>query len=130
MKSPLEQIWPSIAWTAIVFFLLSMDTSGIGGSGFLNIKGLDKLIHFVLFFAFAALWFFYFKSSKKTSLNWLLFLVSITGSLYGLAMEFYQDFFTNRSFSYWDAVADAIGAAAGAVYAKKSPYGNRGRNQN
>lgn len=121
MKRPLEQIWPSIVWTAIVFFLLSMDTSGIEGSGFLKIKGLDKIIHFVLFFAFSALWFLYFKSSTSISLNWLLLLVSATGSLYGLAMEFYQDFFTNRNFSYWDAVADAIGAAAGAAYAKKKP---------
>jgi hypothetical protein len=33
-------------------------------------------------------------------------------------------------FSIWDAVADAVGAVAGAAVIKKSPYGNRGRNQN
>ena len=45
-------------------------------------------------------------------------------------MEYYQKFFTNRSFSYWDGLADAIGSMFGSWAAKKSPYGNRGRNQN
>jgi hypothetical protein len=47
-----------------------------------------------------------------------------------MGMEYYQKFFTNRSFSYWDGLADALGSVVGAWAAKKSPYGNRGRNQN
>lgn len=127
--APFNSIWPSITWTAIVFFLLSMDTTGMGGGGFLNIQGVDKLIHFILFLLFALLWGRYLHTTTISS-NWLFILVFITGSLYGLAMEYYQDYFTNRNFSYWDAVADAVGAGAGAWYIKKSPYGNRGRNQN
>jgi hypothetical protein len=47
-----------------------------------------------------------------------------------MGMEYYQKFFTNRSFSYWDGFADALGSVVGAWALKKSPYGNRGRNQN
>jgi VanZ family protein len=57
-------------------------------------------------------------------------LVVIISSGYGLGMEYYQKFFTLRSFSYWDAVADAVGSVVGVFAVKKSPYGNRGRNQN
>lgn len=130
MNTWFERIWPSITWTAIVFFLLSMDTDGIDGKGFLDIEGVDKLIHVVLFLVFAAVWGLYIKSLGKVHINLLVVLVFTAGSLYGLLMEYYQDIFTNRTFSYWDAVADAVGAGAGAWYAKKSPYGNRGRNQN
>jgi hypothetical protein len=130
MNSIFERIWPSITWTAIVFFLLSMDTRNMGGGGFLKFEGIDKLIHFVLFWIFALLWGLFLQSSGTLSINRIGVLVFATGSLYGLGMEYYQDFFTNRSFSYWDAVADALGAGAGAWFIKKSPYGNRGRNQN
>jgi VanZ family protein len=68
-----------------------------------------------------------FRSAEETTIFLLLLIV---GSSYGMGMEYYQKFFTNRSFSYWDGLADALGSVVGAWAAKKSPYGNRGRNQN
>ena len=73
---------------------------------------------------------FYLLSRATMPANLIVLLIIILASTYGMGMEYYQQYFTNRSFSYWDGLADAIGSVAGAWAAKKSPYGDRGRNQN
>jgi VanZ family protein len=65
-----------------------------------------------------------------TSLKKLFLTVFTTGLIFGIGMEFFQEAFTNRQFSWWDGFADMIGLFLGLGIAKKSPYGNRGRNQN
>jgi VanZ family protein len=125
-----RSIWPGLLWTGLVFYLLSMDTSGARESSLLKVYGIDKLIHFVLFAILAFLWGAYFRNLKTLHANRIILLIIILASAYGMGMEYYQQYFTNRSFSYWDGLADAIGSVAGAWAAKKSPYGNRGRNQN
>ena len=107
-----------------------MSTDGLGGNGLLGITGFDKVIHFSLFAVFVFLWGSYYTISKKYNPSRLLFILILLASAYGLGMEYYQRYFTNRSFSLWDALADTIGSIAGAWVVKKSPYGNRGRNQN
>ena len=126
----LSSIWPSIVWTSVIFLLLSMSTDGLGGNGLFGIPGFDKVIHFTLFAAFVFLWGSYYSINKKYSLSRILFILMLVASAYGLGMEYYQLYFTNRTFSLWDALADTIGSIAGAWVVKKSPYGNRGRNQN
>ncbi len=126
----LGSIWPSIVWTSIIFLLLSMSTDGLGGEGLISIPGVDKLIHFTLFAAFLFLWGSYFLTKNKYPLSRLLLILILIASAYGLGMEYYQLYFTNRSFSLWDGLADTIGSIVGAFAVKKSPYGNRGRNQN
>lgn len=126
----LSSIWPSIVWTSLIFLLLSMSTDGLGGNGLFGIPGFDKVIHFTLFAAFVFLWGSYFSINKKYSLSRVLLILILLASAYGLGMEYYQRYFTNRTFSLWDALADTIGSIAGAWVVKKSPYGNRGRNQN
>ncbi|MEY4728423.1 MAG: VanZ like family, partial [Bacteroidota bacterium] len=87
-------------------------------------------IHFVIFLLFAYLWGVFFMQHSTFEERNIIFIIIILGSGFGMGMEFYQKFFTNRSFSYWDGVADAVGTIAGVWLAKKSPYGHRGRNQN
>jgi hypothetical protein len=130
MKFLKDSIWPGLLWTGLIFFLLSMDTSGAGGFSLLKIYGMDKLIHFALFAILAFLWGIYFLNRDAIHANQVLLLIIILSSAYGMGMEYYQQFFTNRSFSYWDGLADALGSVVGIWAAKKSPYGNRGRNQN
>lgn len=125
-----QSIGPGLLWTGLIFYLLSMDTSGAGELSLLKIYGIDKLIHFVLFAILAFLWGAYFIDKEAGLSNKIALLIIILASAYGMGMEYYQQYFTNRSFSYWDGLADAIGSVAGAWAAKKSPYGNRGRNQN
>lgn len=126
----LGSIWPSIIWTSVIFLLLSMSTDGLGGHGLFSLPGFDKLIHFGLFGAFVFLWGSYYSPKNKYPQARLLLTLILLASSYGLGMEYYQRYFTNRSFSLWDVLADTIGSIAGAWAVKKSPYGNRGRNQN
>ena len=130
MKKILESIWPSLGWTSVIFILLAMPTSGVDGSGLFNIPHFDKVIHFGLFLVLAFFWGVFFTNKKLEKQNATLLIVILLGSGFGLGMEYYQKFFTLRSFSYWDAVADAVGSVVGVFAVKKSPYGNRGRNQN
>lgn len=129
MKKIIESIWPSLGWTAVIFILLAMPTSGVT-SGLFDIPQFDKVIHFGLFIVLAFFWGIFFSHRKSGNQNSILFLIVILAAGFGLGMEFYQKFFTLRSFSYLDAVADAAGAVVGVFVVKKSPYGNRGRNQN
>ena len=130
MKKILESIWPSIIWTMVIFVLLSLNEQIIKvNSGMFDIEGMDKIVHFFLFFIFTVLWIL-FGQNKTNHLQVLYLTIIIAGSIYGLGMEYYQEFFTNREFSYWDAAADTLGTLGGAFAIKKSPYGNRGRNQN
>ncbi|MEY5045293.1 MAG: VanZ family protein [Bacteroidota bacterium] len=117
-------------WTVCVFYLLSFDTSSASDSALWKFPGVDKLIHFVIFLLFAYLWGVFFMQHSTFEERNIIFIIIILGSGFGMGMEFYQKFFTNRSFSYWDGVADAVGTIAGVWLAKKSPYGHRGRNQN
>jgi VanZ family protein len=117
-------------WTVCVFYLLSFDTSSASDSALWKFPGIDKLIHFVIFLLFAYLWGVFFMQHSTFEERNIIFIIIILGSGFGMGMEFYQKFFTNRSFSYWDGVADAVGTIAGVWLAKKSPYGHRGRNQN
>ena len=117
-------------WTVCVFYLLSFDTSSASDSALWKFPGVDKLIHFVIFLLFAYLWGVFFMQHSTFEERNIIFIIIILGSGFGMGMEFYQKFFTNRSFSYWDGMADAVGTIAGVWLAKKSPYGHRGRNQN
>jgi len=129
MKSILSKIWPSIIWTVIIFILLVMPTKGIETETVNQIPNLDKYVHVILFAVFSFLWYS-FLTTKYDSKGKLLFLsILLIGSLYGLGMEFVQKYFAERDFSLMDAVADAFGSLIG-LLPKKSPYGNRGRNQN
>jgi hypothetical protein len=130
MKFLKDSIWPGLLWTGLIFFLLSMDTSGANEISLLKVYGIDKLIHFGLFAILTFVWGAYFFNKETVHTNQLILLIIILASAYGMSMEYYQKFFTNRSFSYWDGLADALGSVVGAWAAKKSPYGNRGRNQN
>jgi VanZ family protein len=130
MKMLLNNKLLPFIWTVCVFYLLSFDTSSASDSALWKLPGIDKLIHFVIFLLFAYLWGVFFMQHSTFEERNIIFIIIILGSGFGMGMEFYQKFFTNRSFSYWDGVADAMGTIAGVWLAKKSPYGHRGRNQN
>ena len=131
MRKIFQTIYPSLIWTGIIFWLLSMNTSHSGRFSFLkSIPHYDKYIHWGIFFIFSIVWFTFWKQKTKKETSLIAFYVFIAGTVYGMAMEYYQLYFTNRSFSWWDGLADAVGAGFGVWLAKKSPYGNRGRNQN
>ncbi len=130
MKKILFSVWPSFIWMVIIFFLLTISTDELNNHVDIDFFGVDKVIHFGLFFVLAFLYTIFLSNRNrefKNSIYWtMVFLISA----YGLGMEFYQKYFTTRSFSLFDALFDSLGAIVGMIMAKKSPYGNRGRNQN
>lgn len=122
MRNIVKSIYPSLIWTGIIFWLLTMDTSHTGKNSLLkSIPHYDKLIHFGIFAVFSFFWGNYWAARKQKQLQLLMFLVFLLGSVYGMVMEFYQLYFTNRSFSWGDGLADAIGAALGAWIVIKKP---------
>ena len=126
--------WPAIIWSVIIFLLLAMPPLNINQEKPLELSGLDKTIHFLLFGIMVWLWGYYQKAiypAGKSLAVQLIFITCITIA-YGIAMEYVQDS-VGRDFVVWDMVADGAGAITGfflLLVQKEDPGGNRGRNQN
>lgn len=96
--------------TTLILVLCSMPTKGITRSMNRDIivkSNLDKIAHFLAFAAWAFCWQFVFKNYLNTLL---------IGIAYGILIEVWQDKMPGRyrrTFSWYDALADAIGVVAG-----------------
>lgn len=126
--------WPAIIWSVIIFLLLVIPPLNINQEKPLEISGLDKTIHFLLFGIMVWLWGYYQKTiySKGKNIVLQLLLITLVVCVYGVAMEYVQDW-VGRDFDVWDMVADASGAVTAfflLLVQKEDPGGNRGRNQN
>jgi hypothetical protein len=134
LRKYLTTKWPAIIWSVIIFLLLVMPPLRINQEKTLEVSGLDKTIHFLLFGIMVWLWGYYQKtvSSTRKSLIVQLLLITIIICVYGIIMEYVQDW-VGRDFDVWDMVADAAGAITAfflLLVQKEDPGGNRGRNQN
>jgi VanZ family protein len=114
-KKFLQTPWPSLIWTGLIFFLLTVNTGTMESVPLFGIPNLDKLVHIFLFAMFVWLWCSYFEGKKNFGTIFFLVIIGV-GILYGIGMEFYQDRFTTREFELADIFADIAGAALGAVY--------------
>jgi VanZ family protein len=126
--------WPAIIWSVIIFLLLVMPPININQEQPLEISGLDKTIHFLLFGLMVWLWGYYYKtiSSTRKKLVRQLLLITIVAIVYGIIMEYVQGW-VGRDFDVRDMLADAAGAITSffiLLVQKEDPGGNRGRNQN
>jgi VanZ family protein len=130
MKKILTSFWPALLWTILIFILLGVDNEKVPEMGLFNFQHKDKFYHFAVFLVFAFLWYCLLLHRYRLEPAYLTLLLILIGAVYGMGMEVFQQAFTNRQFSWWDGLADVLGTVAGVVWAKKSPYGNRGRNQN
>lgn len=129
MKGNIQQYlitkWPAIIWSVIVFLLLAMPPLSLNNKTNIEVSGLDKVTHFFLFGLLVYLWGYYLKATtaEQQKLNRNLLFITIVTSLYGIAMEFVQDW-VGRDFDVWDMVADTAGAVAAffvLVVAKRKP---------
>jgi len=96
--------------TTLIFLAFSMPTKGITKnikSDIIVKSNIDKVAHFLAFAAWAFCWQFVYKNYLNTLL---------IGIAYGIIIEVWQDKMPGRfkrTFSWYDALADAIGVVAG-----------------
>lgn len=74
----------------------------------------DKIAHFLVFGALAFFTCFWFEKEEweEKALRTAI-IVFLLVSLYGASDEFHQFFVPGRQVSFWDWVADSLGAAGG-----------------
>ena len=107
---------PALAWTLLIFVMLTIPGKMLPDENQLTIPNLDKGVHIILFGCFVFLWSFYFASRKDITnqLNRKLFRIFIIACFFGIAMEYVQKYLIpNRDFDIYDIAADIIGAAVG-----------------
>lgn len=113
MNLKLKWIWV-VLWTAFIVYALLSPSDGIPLFPWMNFKGFDKLVHFVLFAVEGAL-LIVALNSKRT----LLAMAIIVGFcvVFGGALEIAQFYFVEgRSGDFWDLLADMLGASVGAAF--------------
>ncbi len=106
--------------STILFCLPGRTFNQVDLSFFGNLP-IDKILHAIIF---ALLVFFFcrpiqFKGFLTSIVTKLYFLIAIIFVIYGVIIEFIQDWFIpNRSFEGYDILADAIGCFIGYYIAK------------
>lgn len=112
----------AIFWFLFLTFLLCIPGQDVPSPGWLKIPNLDKPVHTICFFILVFIWCRYIVRTEIPAASYTTHFTRIAwASLgYGIAMEFIQEaWIPNRSFDYWDIVADAVGVLAGLFYAHR-----------
>lgn len=107
---------PALGWIILILFLCTMPASSIPKTTLFDRLHMDKIVHFFLFGGTVLLLAYGYYRQKGRIGNLTLFFLALFVTMYGLAIEFIQRYFTaNRSFEMWDVVADGAGALGGAL---------------
>lgn len=118
MKAVMRKLYTNkllpLSWTLFTIFLLCLPGSALPGAGIFVFKGLDKVIHFILFGGIVLVWGLYVRKAcppaKRVKMTLLAAVFSI---ILGVTLEYVQLYFVaGRSFDINDIVADATGAIA------------------
>lgn len=108
-----------LAWTVVTIILLCLPGSAIPSTGVFSTKGIDKVVHIILFGGIVLLWAFHLYYRRNDKQKWQMIIVLLTLFSIGLGtgLEFLQrDYIPNRSFDGFDMIADSTGAILAAVY--------------
>lgn len=106
----------AIIWAILIFLGSSISGNSLNEIKFINIPGLDKLIHFIWYFVLTLFTLAgTFKSLGKIKFFLYLIIVSTCVS-YGALMEYLQKtVFIARSMDIFDFIANSSGALFGAI---------------
>lgn len=100
-------------WTLLIVYLCLDDSPNLPNFTF---QYKDKVVHFIFYFLFV---YFWTKSLKNKSLNYILIILFL-GVTLGVIIEFMQKIVTlHRTFDWYDILANSIGAIASFIYVKK-----------
>lgn len=106
-----------IGWA---LFILVASTARIKGPG-IEVPGigLDKLVHFAIYFLLAALLYRALRATVPSPQRAFWYTLSVVAG-YGIVMEGLQwAFFPGRSFEFWDIVANISGSIAALLVLRK-----------
>jgi VanZ family protein len=93
----------AITWTILIFVACSWPGSNLPES---PTVGFDKIVHVGIFAGLAVLWLLRYPDQST--------LVVLTSIAYGILIEIYQNYMPiNRSFDWWDILADSAGVLVG-----------------
>jgi VanZ family protein len=98
----------SILIALIILYLSLTSSDTFNKVPIFNIRFLDKIVHFCMYFGFMSV--IIFENRKTIRNNSQLILIAIIPLIYGILMEILQTALTNsRSGSVFDAIADLAG---------------------
>lgn len=117
-RSGFVRYWvPTIGYCLLIFVLSSKSKGVYMPSPF----GVDKVAHFVEYGVLGFLLARLIANVQSTfSKGFLLGLVVILATLYGISDEVHQAFVPGRNASPWDVAADGLGGLMGAVVYKRT----------
>ena len=119
MKTSLRTILPAFAWLVLVTVLLTLPGSAIPKEDWLSNIQFDKWVHIVLFGTMVFLWCRAFSLNQHNAKK-IFIWIAMAGLAYGIGMELIQKYFVaNRSFDFFDIMADALGCGMGFWISRK-----------
>jgi VanZ family protein len=120
---PLKKFAPAIGWFFLVLILICLPGSSFPKTDdWLDKIFFDKWVHIGLFsiLAFLLMRPFVNSSLPQKDILQTIFKIALSVSIWGLATEFIQKYFTfHRSFDLWDWAADTAGALLAFIVCKK-----------
>lgn len=106
-----------ILWAVVVFGLHAMSSKSFPKISFWENLGPDKIVHAFMFFVGSSLALFSEWSRMKSAIVWICA---------GVLLEYYQFYFTtDRSFDWFDVVADVTGVLIAQLLSRRI-VSNRG----
>jgi len=103
----------ALSWTILIFYFCLEEAPSVPKITF---QYKDKVVHFIFYFVFV---YFWAKSLKNIRFNYTL-IILVLALLIGITIEFLQENFTvNRTFDWYDILANSIGAIAGFTFINK-----------
>ena len=106
----------ALIWATIIFIGSAISDDSLDGVKFINISGLDKLIHFTWYFVLCLLALAGVTKQKGKLLISQLILITIICLLYGGLLEILQGtVFNKRSHDIFDFIANCSGVLIASV---------------
>lgn len=117
MKKIIQSFWPSFGWGVVVLIACGIPGNEMNSMPLINIPYIDKIIHFLFYFAFAILlqnsYKSYYQSIKQSSYLYTA-LISI---IFGAIVELLQKYaFVNRGADWFDLLSNIAGLLVGLVF--------------
>jgi len=111
---------PAVAWFILSFILLTIPGSSLPKENWFDkIPLFDKWVHVGMFAVLVFLICFgLFRLNMATAPPFIKIGIAAFG--YGIVMEFVQKYcVVNRSFDFWDILADGAGTAIGVIFSTR-----------